>query len=174
MSRPYLRASARLRCHPLCYALCYTFCVSLVALAAACASNAGPELVPDADVRIAPPESAVKFHDCPEALRRAVAQPDLAVDRLPTPKRLVPTPIPVKSMPEAVRTASYNEVRVTVIVDTLGRPDMKTFTVVKTTHPWLASSVKSAVARWSFQPAELAGCKVPRLFKWGATAGRKA
>jgi hypothetical protein len=49
---------------------------------------------------------------------------------------------------------------------------MNTFAVVKTTHPWLASSVKSAVAKWSFDPAQLAGCKVPRLFKWGATAGK--
>jgi hypothetical protein len=161
MSRPFPRVQARL------------LCCSLVALFTACA-HAGPELVPDEDVRIAPRESAVKFHDCPEALRRASLRPDLEVDRLPSPKKLVPSPLPVKSMPEEVRSARYNEVRVTVLIDTLGRPDMKTFTVVKSTHPWLASSVKSAVAKWSFQPAELAGCKVPRVFKWGATAGRKA
>jgi hypothetical protein len=94
------------------------------------------------------------------------------VDRLPTPRALVPAPLPVKSMPEAVRSAKYNAVKITVLVDTLGRPDMRTFAVVKTTHPWLASSVKSAVARWKFQPAELAGCKVPRQFEWGATSGR--
>jgi outer membrane biosynthesis protein TonB len=148
-------------------------CCSLVAVSIACA-HAGPELVPDEDVRIAPQQNAVKYHDCPEALRRASLRPDLEVDRLPSPKRLVPAPIPVKSMPEEVRTARYSEVRVTVLIDTLGRPDMKTFTVVKSTHPWLASSVKSAVAKWSFQPAELAGCKVPRVFKWAATAGRPA
>jgi hypothetical protein len=144
----------------------------LVALLAACASNADPELVPDQPVRVAPAEGAVKYGDCRTALQRAAERPDLAVDRLPTPTAMVPAPIVAKSMPAAVREAKYSEVRVTVLVDTLGHPDMKTFAVLKTTHPWLASSVKSAVAKWSFQPAQLAGCKVPRLYKWGATAGK--
>jgi outer membrane biosynthesis protein TonB len=138
----------------------------------ACASNPEPELVPDKPVRAAPPLGAVSPGDCPEALRRAAEKPDLDVDRLPSPRRLVPAPIPVKSMPAAVRRAKYSEVRVSVMVDTIGRADMSTFTVLKTTHPWLASSVKSAVAKWSFEPAQLAGCKVPRIFKWGATAGK--
>jgi outer membrane biosynthesis protein TonB len=137
----------------------------------ACASNPDPELVPDTDVRIAPPPNAVKFGDCPEALRRAAAKPDLEVDHLPTPKAMTPPAIQVKAMPDEVRRARYSEVRVTVLVDTLGHADMRTFNVVRTTHPWLASSVRSAVTKWRFEPAQLAGCKVPRLFKWGATAG---
>lgn len=143
---------------------------------AACASNPDPELVPDEPVRVAPPAGAVKYGDCAEASRRAAEKPDLEVDQLPTPRAMVPAPIPVKSMPAAVRGARYNEVRVTVLVDTLGKADMHTFTVVKSTHPWLAASVRSAVAKWTFAPAELAGCKVARLYKWGATAGtpRKA
>jgi hypothetical protein len=140
-------------------------------LVSACASNPDPDLIPDQPVRVAPPVGAVKYGDCPEALRRAAEKPDLDVDRLPTPKAMVPAPIPVKSMPASVRSAKYNEVRVTVLVDTLGRADMRTFAVVKSTNPWLASSVKSAVAKWTFAPAELAGCKVPRTYKWGATAG---
>jgi hypothetical protein len=144
----------------------------LVSLAA-CASggSADPELVPDEPVRVAPPVGAVKFGDCREALRRAAEKPDLDVDRLPTPKAMVPPPIAVKSMPASVRSAKYSEVRVTVLVDTLGHADMRTFTVLKATNPWLSTSVKSAVAKWTFAPAELAGCKVPRLYKWGATAG---
>lgn len=140
---------------------------------AACASsnNADPELIPDEPVRVAPTPGAIKYGDCPEALRRAAEKPDLDVDRLPSPKSMVPAPIPTRSMPASVRSARYNEVRVAVLVDTLGRADMKTFTVLKSTNPWLASSVKTAVAKWSFQPAELAGCKVPRVYKWGATAG---
>jgi len=145
---------------------------ALLVLTAACASNPDPELVADEQpVRIAPSANAVAFGDCPEALRRAAAKPDLDVDRLPTPKSMVPAPINVKSMPAEVRTARYNEVRGTVLVDTLGRADMKTFTVLKTTHPWLASSVKSAVGKWHFAPAELAGCKVPRLYKFGIKSG---
>jgi len=161
MTRPPARRLARL------------LACSLAALVlGACASNPDPDLVPDQPVRIAPPLAAVKQGDCPEALRRAAARVDLPVDRLPTPRALVPAPLPAKSMPEGVRTAKYNAVKITVLVDTLGRADMRTFTVVKSTNPWLASSVKSAVAKWKFEPAELAGCKVPRQFEWGAASGR--
>ena len=142
-------------------------------LLSACASNADPELVPDKPVRIAPPVGAVKYGDCVEARRRAAEKPDLEVDRLASPRAMVPAPIPVKSMPAEVRQARYNEVRVSVMVDTLGRADMKTFTVLASTHPWLSSSVRTAVSKWTFTPAELAGCKVARVYKWGATAGTK-
>jgi outer membrane biosynthesis protein TonB len=113
----------------------------------------------------------VTYGDCAEARRRASEKPDLTVDRLPAPRSFSPPPIPTKSMPAEVRSSRYNEVKVTVLVDTLGRADMRTFTVVKATHPWLASSVKGAVAKWKFEPARLAGCKVARVYKWGATSG---
>ena len=61
-----------------------------LALAAACAGNPDPEtepeMVAETPVRIAPPLGAVQPGDCPEAVRRAVAKPDIAVDRLATPK----------------------------------------------------------------------------------------
>jgi hypothetical protein len=145
----------------------------LASLAAACSSNPDPDLVPDKPVRIAAPLTPIRAGDCAEAMRRALADSDMPVDRLPAPRALVPSPLPVKSMPPEVRTAKYNAVKITVIVDTLGRPDMRTFAVVKTTHPWLASSVRSAVAKWKFEPAEVAGCKVPRQFEWGATSGTR-
>lgn len=148
--------------------------VAAALLLSACASNPEPELVPDEPVRVAPPVGAVKYGDCVTALRRAAEKPDLDVDRLPTPRSMVPSPLPVKTMPAEVRSAKYNEVRVTVLVDTTGHAVMRTFSVVKSTHPWLASSVRTALAKWTFAPAELAGCKVPRTYKWGATAGRKA
>ena len=142
-------------------------------LLSACASNPEPELVPDEPVRMAPPAGAVKYGDCVTALRRAAEKPDLDVDRLPTPRSMVPSPLPVRAMPPEVRLAKYNEVRVTVLVDTLGHAVMRTFSVVKATHPWLASSVRTAVAKWTFAPAELAGCKVPRTYKWGCHGGAK-
>jgi outer membrane biosynthesis protein TonB len=145
----------------------------LSAVVLACSSNPDPGLVPDQPVRIAGSDAPVKPGDCATALRRVAERPNAYVDRLPSPKRLVPSPLPVKSMPAEVRYARYNAVKVTVLVDTLGRADMKTFTVVTSTHPWLAQSVKSAVAKWRFEPAELAGCKVPRQFEWSATSGRK-
>ncbi len=143
-------------------------------LLSACSSAPDPDLVPDQPVRLAPTMTPVRRGDCVEARRRAGAQVDLAVDRLPSPRALVPSPLPVRSMPAAVRTAKYNAVKITVLVDTLGRPVMPTFAIVTSTHPWLGASVRSAVAKWKFEPAELAGCKVPRQFEWGATSGTRA
>lgn len=138
---------------------------------AACASN--PGLVPDQPVRIASSAAPVRRGDCVEARRRVAEEATAYVDRLPSPKRMVPSPLPAKRMPAAVRRAKYNSVKITVLVDTLGHADMKTFTVVTSTHPWLAQSVRSAVAKWQFVPAELAGCRVPRQFEWSATSGRR-
>jgi hypothetical protein len=162
MTATHQRAAARL------------LVISLAALSlGACASNHGAELVPDQPARIASGDAPVRRGDCAEARRRVAEKPNAYVDRLPSPTRFVPSPLPVKTMPPAVRSAKYNAVKITVLVDTLGRADMKTFTVVTSTHPWLAQSVKSAVAKWRFTPAELAGCKVPRQFEWSATSGRK-
>jgi hypothetical protein len=162
MPRHSTRASARLLA-----------IVLASAALAACASNPDPELEPDAPARIAPPTTPIKHGDCREALRRASADHELFVDRLPAPRAKESSAIPMKSMPAAVRTAKYSEVRASVLVDTLGRADMSTFTVVKTTHPWLASSVKTAVAKWKFEPAEVAGCKVPRLYNYNLHSGKR-
>ena len=140
---------------------------------AACAANPEPELEPDAPVRIAPPSTPITFGDCVEARRRASADRELFVDRLPSPKAKESSAIPMKSMPAEVRTAKYSEVRAAVVVDTLGRADMSTFTVVATTHPWLASSVKAAVAKWKFEPAVVAGCKVPRTYNYNLHSGKR-
>jgi hypothetical protein len=149
---------------------------ALLALSAACAHNpepdSEPEMVAETPVRIAPPLGAVQPGDCPEAVRRAVAKPDIAVDRLATPKANMGTALTDKAMPLAVRRSKYNDVRVTVLIDTLGKPAMNTFTVVKTTHPWLATKFKSSIAKWTFEPAQLAGCKVPRLWLGVLTSGK--
>jgi hypothetical protein len=103
-----------------------------------------------------------------EAVRRAVAKPDLDVEKVPEPLAMKPGPIDTKKMPKGVADKNgYFEIKFQVLVDTLGKPDMKTFSVVRTTHPWLATSVKNAVAKWTFAPAELAGCKVPRTYTLG-------
>jgi hypothetical protein len=44
--------------------------------------------------------------------------------------------------------------------------------VVKTTHPWLATTFKNKIAKWTFDPAQLAGCKVPRLWLGVLTSGK--
>lgn len=148
--------------------------LALLPLFAACARNRDPEpeMVPETPVRVAPPASDVlRTGDCVEAVRRARAKPDLAVDRLAAPRASVPSALQGKSMPAAVKKAKYNEVRVTVIVEPTGKANMSSFKVLKTTHPWLASSFKTAVAKWTFDPAELAGCKVPRLWLGAITSG---
>ena len=143
---------------------------------AACAGNPEPEPEPQIEVetpvRVAPPVGAVAPGDCPEALKRAREKPDLPVDRLASPKANIASALPAKSMPAAVRRAKYNDVRVSVLVDTLGKPDMTSFVVIKTTHPWLATSFRSAVAKWTFDPAMLAGCKVPRVWLGVLTSGK--
>lgn len=151
--------------------------LTVLAFTVACAHNPEPdpepEMVAETAVRVAPPLGAVQPADCPEAVRRAVAKPDIAVDRLATPKANMGTALTDRAMPLAVRRSKYNDVRVTVLIDTLGKPAMHTFTVVKTTHPWLATKFKSSIAKWSFEPAQLGGCKVPRLWLGVLTSGKR-
>jgi len=117
----------------------------------------------------------VQAGDCVEARRRAAARPDLAVDRIPAV--VTQNPRPFLRMPTAVKRqvdAKGAEVKVDVLIDTLGRPVMKTFKVVKS-YPdkWLANDVKTIIPKWKFTPAELAGCKVPRVYKFSATAPKR-
>jgi hypothetical protein len=148
--------------------------LAILALVASCARNPDPEpeLVPEMPVRVAPPLGAIAPGDCPEAVRRAVAKPDIAVDRLATPRANLGSALLDRAMPAAVRRAKYNDVRVSVVVDTLGRADMKTFSVIKTTHPWLAEKFKAVIPKWTFEPAQLAGCKVPRVWLGVLTSGK--
>lgn len=150
-------------------AVCLPF--TLFACAHAPETDPEPVLVPDQPVRVAPPLGAVKPGDCVDAVRRAAEKPDLEVDRLASPKKMDPPAFPVKTMPVAVRRAKYSEVRISVMIDTLGKADTKTWTMIKTTHPWLESSFKAAVSKWTFDPAMLAGCKVPRVWLGTFTSG---
>ena len=113
-------------------------------------------------------EAPIARGDCREAGRRAAANPDLDVEKVAAPLAMTPPPIDGKKMPRGVadRNGWFN-VKFHVLVDTAGRADMKTFAVDTTSHPWLATSVKTAVAKWKFAPAEVAGCKVPRNYSLG-------
>ena len=113
--------------------------------------------------------------DCVEANRMALAKPDLDVDSVP--RVVSQKPAPFTRMPDSVKTVlnrKGSSVKVDVVVDTLGRPVMKTFTVVESTHPWLAASVRSVMPSWRFRAARLAGCKVPRVYKFSATSRPRA
>lgn len=141
--------------------------ILLLVVATACRRD------PELEVVSARPTAAtgVKYGDCAEARRRAADKPDLDVDRLPTP--VTRKPAPFARMPAAVRDEVRRKgavVKADVIVDTLGRADMKTFKVVESSHPWLAASLRGTLPRWRFSPALLAGCKVPRVYKFSATS----
>jgi hypothetical protein len=115
--------------------------------------------------------NAVAWGDCVEARRRATADPSLDVDSVPRP--VSQRPRPFAGMPAAVKSqidARGATVKVDVIVDTLGRADMKTFKVVSTTHPWLADNLRASLPTWTFRAARLAGCKVARVYHFSATS----
>jgi hypothetical protein len=133
----------------------------LAALAlAGCAHSSGPDPLSEKGARIAGPLS---YGDCLEARRRAALQPDLEVDRIPAPVAMKPAPF--QGMPDAaLRKNGSAEIRIDVIVDTLGRADMKTFKVVKVSNKWFTDNVRGVIGKWSFTPALLAGCKVPRIY----------
>lgn len=113
----------------------------------------------------------ISYGDCAEANRRAAAEPDLDVDSVPRVVRQRPAPF--AQMPDSVwrviRTKG-SSVKVNVLVDTLGRPVMKTFTVVESSHPWLAGNLMGAMPSWRFRAARLAGCKVARIYRFSATS----
>jgi hypothetical protein len=136
-------------------------------------SNHNPDFTPEpvVNARVAP-ASELKHGDCVEARRRAAERPDLDVDRLPSPKAMKPAALQ-KVPTSALRKDGSAEVKVDVLVDTLGRADMKSFKVVTASHPWLAENVKGVIGKWRFSPAELAGCKVTRLYHFMASAPPK-
>ena len=147
--------------------------LSVVAALAACHPNSGLEME-TVNARPMAAGSGVSPGDCVEARKRAGANPELDVDRLPAPVKQ--SPVPFQKMPASVRNQVATKgavVKVDVIVDTIGRADMTTFKILEASNPWLAASVKSVLPRWRFSPAELAGCKVRRVYKFSATSPKR-
>ena len=148
-----------------------TVALALLGAITACAARTPAETV--TNVRIAAAEQPVAAGDCQEALRRALSQPDLAVDRLPTPVRMQPAPL--QKVPKAaLRKDGSAHIRVRVVVDTLGKAVMSTFAVDSASHPWFVSNVRTVIPRWTFSPAMLAGCKVPRVYLFMASTPARA
>ena len=137
----------------------------------ACAhSSATPDPVPEQGARIAGP---LAYGDCVEARRRAALQADLEVDRLPAPVAMKPAPF--ERMPEsALRKNGSAEIKIDVLVDTLGRADMKTFKVVKVSNKWFTESVRGVIGKWTFAPELLAGCRVPRVYHFMSSVPRRS
>lgn len=136
----------------------------LVALAAAGCASASRRTAPEETVAtVASGDGCAAIRDefFADSLRR--------VERLPAPilrkGRLVPAPIP-RPYPRGVVGRDGAEFIVEVLVDTTGRADMRTFRVVKSTHAYITRSLRTAFAKWTFEPALRRGCKVPRVFHY--------
>jgi hypothetical protein len=134
--------------------------LSLVTLLAACAHASNSSSAErEVGARIAAP---LAHGDCVEARRRAALQPDLEVERIPSPVAMKPAPF--RSVPETAFRHDSAEIKIDVIIDTLGHADMKTFKVVKVSNKWFTENIRSVIPKWTFTPALLAGCKVPRVY----------
>jgi hypothetical protein len=150
----------------------------LLVLAACAKSQPEPEIVPTPEpvtnARVAPADQPLRPGDCVEARRRAAEKPDLAVDRIPAP--VVAKPPALQKVPRsAFRKDGSSEIKIDVLIDTLGKADMKTFTPVAVSNAWFTQNVKGVIGKWTFSPAELAGCKVARTYHFMAsTPARKA
>jgi outer membrane biosynthesis protein TonB len=145
----------------------------LVAIAAAlfvaaCASASGGRGDRDAQL-IAPPADS-----CILAREDAAADPRLEVDRVPTPIAMTPPPIRTPVPRTALRRDGSSSLKVEVLVDTLGKPVMTTFTVIESTSAWLTTGAKNAIAKWTFEPALRNGCKVPRYYQFSASSPPRA
>jgi hypothetical protein len=114
---------------------------------------------------LAPPADA-----CLIARENAAADPRLEVERVPTPLRMVPPPIRPRPPRTALRPDGSSVLRVEVLVDTLGKPDMTTFKAIESTSAWLTTGARQAIAQWTFEPALLNGCKVARFYQFSASS----
>lgn len=114
---------------------------------------------------------AISNDGCGGIRAELAASGNASVEQPATPIAMKPaavrTPVPARVL-AADRTP---ELEVTVVVDTLGKPQMKTFTVVKSSHSWYTTNAKNAIAKWTFTPAMHRGCKIERPYKFGFKAG---
>lgn len=137
--------------------------LALIAFVAACAGSSQPR-TRNAQI-LAPPTDS-----CVLAREDAAADPRLEVERVPTPVRMVPPPIRRPVPASATRRDGSSSLKVEVMVDTLGKPDMSTFAVIESTSAWLTTGARNAISRWTFEPALRNGCKVARFYQFSATS----
>lgn len=145
----------------------------IAALAAACASS---NATPDTSEEVTPARVAstgVAYGDCREARIRAAAKPDLDVDRIPSPVAMKPRPF-VGFPQSALRKDGSATIKADVVIDTLGRAQMSTFKAVDVSHPWFEKNLRTVLPKWKFTPAQLAGCKVPRVYHFMASLPPRA
>jgi hypothetical protein len=146
------------------------WCAAALLLGAGCAQNPTPKSEVEQQPRIAGP---IKPGDCAEARRRASLEPDLDVDQIPAPIAMKPAPF--RNPPSSVfRKDGSAEIKIDVLIDTLGKADLTTFKVVKVSNKWFTQSVRGVIGKWTFTPAMLAGCRVPRIYHFMSAVASRA
>jgi hypothetical protein len=135
----------------------------VLAAAISCAS-AKPETGTNARL-LAPPTDR-----CTLAREDAALDPRLDVERVPAPVEMKPAPIRRPVPRNVLRRDGSSIIRVEVLVDTLGKPDMTTFKVLESSNAWFTTGARSAIAKWTFTPAEREGCKVARYYQFSASS----
>jgi outer membrane biosynthesis protein TonB len=133
-------------------------------IVAACASGARPAAGTDARLITTP------IDKCVLAREDAAADPRLDVEKVPVPVKMDPAPIRPRVPRNALRRDGSSVIKVEVLVDTLGKPDMTTFKVIESSHAWFTTGAKAAIAKWTFEPAERDGCKVARYYQFSASS----
>ena len=135
---------------------------------AACASGPKRPTATDAQL-LAPPSDR-----CVVARADARLDPRLDVERVPSPMKMDPAPIRRPVPRTALNRDGSSVIKVEVLVDTLGKPDMTTFTVIESSNVWFTNGAKSAIAKWTFDPAYRNGCKVARYYQFAASSAARA
>ena len=129
-------------------------------MSGSCASR--PKQSVDPTVLVAPPYDSTK-HDPPGVIFRNVFTPGdsaFGVFQVEKPVAASPANQPPASPPELRRTKPQGEVIAQFVVDTTGRADMKTFKVLRSSDDLFSESVRRALIRYQFFPAEVGGRKV--------------
>ncbi|MHB8838139.1 MAG: hypothetical protein ACYC7F_04220 [Gemmatimonadaceae bacterium] len=141
------------------------------AVLAACKPAAPPATAPE------PVAALLENSDlCYLVQAEAAKAPSLEVDRAPDVVKYEPRPLtpPRGGYPRnVIRRDGTTKVKVSVVVDTVGHADMSTFTVIETTHPWLANNLKATIPKWTFTPAYKNGCRVAGLWVFTAAPGQR-
>jgi outer membrane biosynthesis protein TonB len=147
--------------------LAFTVAAFALILTAACATAPKPEVGTNAQL-LEPPKDP-----CVLAREDAALNPRLDVERVPTPIKMDPAPIRRPVPRSALRRDGSSVIKVEVLVDTLGKPDMSTFAVIESSNVWFTNGAKAAIAKWKFEPALRNGCKVPRFYLFSASSAAR-
>lgn len=142
--------------------------LAIAALAVACATAPKQPVATNAQL-LAPPADP-----CVLAREDARLNPRLDVERVPSPVKMDPAPIRRPVPRTAFSRDGSSVIKVEVLVDTLGKPDMTTFAVIESSNVWFTTGAKAAIAKWTFEPAYRNGCKVARFYQFAASSAPRA